>query len=60
MPNRISSWYEGAVIHIHNVGRNQREIIEVYGHEVLPAFRSGATAAASRNTGEREGQARIS
>jgi hypothetical protein len=26
-------------IHLHNVGRNQAEFIEVFGAEVLPALR---------------------
>ncbi|ABC92045.1 putative dehydrogenase protein [Rhizobium etli CFN 42] len=34
-------------IYIHNVGRNQREFIEIYEREAPPVFRSGATAAAS-------------
>ena len=29
-------------IHLHNVGRNQAEFIEVFGAEVLPALRLGA------------------
>jgi hypothetical protein len=28
-------------IHLHNVGRNQAEFIEVFGKEVLPALRLG-------------------
>jgi alkanesulfonate monooxygenase SsuD/methylene tetrahydromethanopterin reductase-like flavin-dependent oxidoreductase (luciferase family) len=33
-------------IHLHNVGRNQAEFIEVFGEEVLPALRlAGAPAA---------------
>ena len=28
-------------VHIHNVGRNQEEFIEVFGKEVLPALRLG-------------------
>jgi hypothetical protein len=29
-------------IHVHNVGRNQAEFIEVFGAEVLPELRLGA------------------
>jgi predicted esterase len=28
-------------IHLHNVGRNQAEFIEVFGREVLPNLRLG-------------------
>ena len=28
-------------VHIHNVGRNQAEFIEVFGKEVLPALKLG-------------------
>ena len=28
-------------IHLHNVGRNQAEFLEVFGREVLPALRLG-------------------
>jgi coenzyme F420-dependent glucose-6-phosphate dehydrogenase len=33
-------------IHLHNVGRNQAEFIEVFGKEVLPALRLGRELAA--------------
>ncbi|MBX4959275.1 TIGR03885 family FMN-dependent LLM class oxidoreductase [Rhizobium lentis] len=52
-PQQHVEWLEADVamgfeeIYIHNVGRNQCEFIEVYGREVLPVFRAGATAAAS-------------
>ena len=29
-------------IHVHNVGRNQAEFIDVFGAEVLPELRLGA------------------
>jgi hypothetical protein len=28
-------------IHLHNVGRNQKEFVEVFGKEVLPNLRLG-------------------
>jgi predicted esterase len=28
-------------VHLHNVGRNQKEFIEVFGREVLPNLRLG-------------------
>jgi coenzyme F420-dependent glucose-6-phosphate dehydrogenase len=34
-------------VHLHNVGRNQAEFIEVFGQEVLPRLRLGAARAAS-------------
>jgi coenzyme F420-dependent glucose-6-phosphate dehydrogenase len=34
-------------VYMHNVGRNQREFIEAYGREVLPALQWPALAAAS-------------
>ncbi len=34
-------------VHLHNVGRNQAEFIEVFGKEVLPELRlDGATLSA--------------
>ncbi|MFS8145071.1 TIGR03885 family FMN-dependent LLM class oxidoreductase [Rhizobium sp. BR 249] len=34
-------------IYVHNVGRNQREFIEVFGREVLPSFQTGEPSASS-------------
>jgi hypothetical protein len=34
-------------IHLHNVGRNQAEFIEVFGREVLPNLNLGAPSAAT-------------
>jgi hypothetical protein len=34
-------------IHLHNVGRNQSEFIEVFGREVLPNLRLGEPSAAT-------------
>jgi G6PDH family F420-dependent oxidoreductase len=35
-------------VYLHNVGRNQKEWIEVFGREVLPALKGPARVAASR------------
>ena len=46
-PARHVEWLEGDVamgfeeIYVHNVGRNQREFIDVFGREVLPRFKDG-------------------
>ncbi|MEA2519889.1 MAG: coenzyme F420-dependent glucose-6-phosphate dehydrogenase, partial [Chloroflexota bacterium] len=34
-------------VHLHNVGRNQAEFIEVFGREVIPNLRLDGEAAAS-------------
>ncbi|WP_106796592.1 TIGR03885 family FMN-dependent LLM class oxidoreductase [Rhizobium sp. H4] len=50
-PHRHVEWLEADVamgfeqIYIHNVGRNQREFIEIFGREVLPNFQAGASVA---------------